>query len=139
MNELLPVSTNLQATLLVGAILVIDDDWGIREALTDLLGEITNRLVYTARNGREGVELMRQKHHLICLILLDMNMPLMNGEQTYAKLQEIAPKTKVIVSTSLSQTEVFQRFAPHPSPPILHKPYHVDVLSTMVRLALGMM
>jgi DNA-binding NarL/FixJ family response regulator len=38
-----------------------------------------------------------------------MNMPVMNGEQTYRKLQQIAPQVKVIISSSLSQAEVNQR------------------------------
>jgi two-component system, cell cycle sensor histidine kinase and response regulator CckA len=134
---LLSARTDLQTTLLVGAILIIDDDLGIREALTDILKFTTNRMVFTAANGSEGVEIVRDQRPNISLIILDMNMPLMNGEQTYAKLQQIAPEVKVIVSSSLSHAEVARRFAPHPLPPMLQKPYQVDILSSMVSLILG--
>jgi hypothetical protein len=39
-----------------------------------------------------------------------MNMPVLNGEQTYKKLQGIAPEVKVIISSSLSQAEAKLRF-----------------------------
>ncbi|MBE2198891.1 MAG: response regulator [Anaerolinea sp.] len=58
--------------------------------------------VYTAANGHLGVQLFQQEWPSIRLILLDINMPVMNGEQTYKKLQQIAPDVKVIVSSSLS-------------------------------------
>ncbi len=127
---------DLKTCALVDSILVIDDDIGIREALTEILGWLVNGSIFTATNGHEGLAIVQEQRQHIRLVMLDINMPLMNGEQTYAKLQKIAPEVKVIISTGLSHAEVVRRFAPHPLPPLLHKPYQIDLLSSMVRLAL---
>lgn len=125
-------------SLAVGAILVIDDDIAIREALMDILVFLTELPVYTAANGQEGVQIFQQQPQRISLVLLDMNMPVMNGEQTYEKLQQIAPQVKVIVSSSLSQAEARLRFGERELPTFLQKPYDIDTLFHVVQTELTM-
>ena len=59
-------------------ILVIDDDPAICQSLKDVL-EINGYHVTTARDGQEGVELLKKGQVMPCLILLDLMMPGMNG------------------------------------------------------------
>jgi CheY-like chemotaxis protein len=122
---------------MTGAILVVDDNSYVREALIDILVSI-GAAVFTAADGQEGLEILQQQRQYITLVLLDMNMPVMNGEQTYEKLQEIAPDVKVIVSTSLSQAEVQSRFKHRKLPPLLQKPFKVDTLLNVVHTELAM-
>ena len=58
-------------------VLVIDDDDQIRVSLQDII-ESENFPVVTARNGQEGLELLK-KDPKPSLIFLDMMMPVMNG------------------------------------------------------------
>lgn len=116
------------------AILVIDDNIVIREALTDILGSLLDIPVYTAANGHEGLQIYQQQN--IALVLLDMNMPVMNGEQTYEKLQQIAPQVKVIVSSSLSEAEASDRFGERKLPTFLRKPYDTESLLAVVQTEL---
>ena len=118
-------------SLLPGAILVIDDDATIREMLTDILSLLTEAAVYTAANGHEGLKILQQRQS-IALILLDMNMPLMNGEETYERVQQIAPEIPVIVSSSLSPGEARFRFGQQAFPTYLQKPYNVSMLLDVV-------
>jgi CheY-like chemotaxis protein len=68
-------------------VLVVDDDPSIREALSDLLGDEGYR-VTTAPNGAEALNLLRAPGELRpCVILLDLMMPVMNGQQFYAEQQ----------------------------------------------------
>ena len=120
-----------------GAILIIDDNFAIREALSDILSQFhTETPVYTAANGFEGVQIIQQQQQRIALVLLDMNMPLMNGEQTYEKLQQIAPQVKVIVSSSLNPAEARLRFGKQELPTYLQKPYDINVLFNAVQAEL---
>jgi DNA-binding NtrC family response regulator len=120
------------------AILVIDDDFDIREALTDIFGFLLPEMsVRTAANGHEGVQLFQKDWQSISLIMLDMNMPVMNGEQTYEKLQQIAPDVRVIVSSSLSEAEARLRFKEQALPTFLRKPYSTDTLLHVVKTALA--
>jgi CheY-like chemotaxis protein len=58
-------------------ILVIEDDLNIREALKEAL-IFEGYQVYTAANGKEGLELVKGIPRP-CLILLDLMMPVMDG------------------------------------------------------------
>lgn len=111
-----------------GAILVIDDERLMREALIDILGALTEMEVYTASNGREGLQIFQQLRQSITLVLLDLDMPVMNGEETYARLRQIAPQVKVIVSSSHSPAEARLRFGEHELPAFLQKPYDTSTL-----------
>ena len=117
------------------AILIVDDDSTIRKALADVLS-ITTAVIYTAANGQEGIEIFQQQRH-ISLVLLDMNMPVLNGEQTYEKLQEIAPEVKVIISSSLSQAEARLRFNQRELLTYLQKPYDINTLLHTVHTKLA--
>jgi CheY-like chemotaxis protein len=125
-----------QIVTAAGAILVIDDNRDIRLALADILSLFLGMPVHTAANGHEGVQVFQQQQS-IGLILLDMNMPVMNGEQTYEKLQQIAPEVRVIISSSLSQAEVNQRLGNQASPAFLQKPYDPDDLISLVQAELA--
>jgi len=114
----------------VGAILVIDDEQSIRDVLTDIFRFLTEATVYTAANGHEGLQILSQQS--INLVFLDMNMPLMTGEETYHRLRQIAPEVRVIVSSSLSQAEAKERFGEQKLPPFLQKPYDINKLLNVV-------
>jgi two-component system cell cycle sensor histidine kinase/response regulator CckA len=121
------------------AILIIDDSFAVRQALSDIFSHFqADIIVYTAANGHEGVQIIQQHQMRIVLVLLDMNMPVMNGEQTYEKLQQIAPQTRVIVSSSLSQDEARLRFGERELPTYLQKPYNVTTLFNAVQTELAM-
>jgi CheY-like chemotaxis protein len=60
------------------AILIVDDDDDIRASLLQLL-QAEGYVALAAANGEEALELLRQPGHQICLVLLDLMMPVMNG------------------------------------------------------------
>lgn len=118
------------------AVLVIDDNSSMREAVTEILSLLPDVTIHTAANGQEGLQIFQQEQN-ITLVLLDMNMPVMNGPQTYERLQEIAPQVKVIVSTSTSQAEALLCFEGRKSPAFLQKPYNADTLLHVVERELA--
>jgi CheY-like chemotaxis protein len=66
------------------AVLVVDDDLDIREALTDIL-EDGGFSVMSAANGREALTLLRSLDTPPAVILLDLMMPILDG---YGFLEE---------------------------------------------------
>lgn len=114
-----------------GSILVIDDNFAIREALLTILLLLPGITVWSAASGREGLQIVQQQH--VDLVVLDLNMPEMTGEQTYFNLQQIAPEVNVIISSSLGQHEAQLRFGERALPPYLQKPYAVDALLSIVQ------
>jgi CheY-like chemotaxis protein len=60
-------------------LLLVEDEDDIRESLTLLL-ELRGYKVDSAANGREALSVIR-KNSLPCMVILDLNMPLMDGWQ----------------------------------------------------------
>lgn len=115
------------------AILIIDDDAAVREALSDILSVFLEVIIFTAANGREGLQIFQEKRQHIILIILDIEMPVMNGPQTYEQLQQFVPQVNVLVSSSFSLEEARSRFGEGKLPTFLQKPYGVETLLTFVQ------
>jgi CheY-like chemotaxis protein len=81
-------------------ILVVDDDEDIRELLKDAL-EDKGYVVRVAENGREGLESLQRLDHP-CMVLLDLIMPVMTGNELYDAMQAdpVLAGIPVVVSTS---------------------------------------
>lgn len=60
------------------SVLVVEDDTATRQLLATCL-QMEGFSVQTATNGEEGLEQMRQRRP--CVVLLDLMMPVMSGEQ----------------------------------------------------------
>jgi CheY-like chemotaxis protein len=85
-------------------ILVVDDDAGIRDMLTQLL-EDEGYGVVTAADGQIALTQLRQGNSPPCLILLDLMMPVMNGVQFRSEQQQdswLASIPVVVISAHLS-------------------------------------
>jgi PAS domain S-box-containing protein len=81
-----------------GAILVVDDEESLREATCELLSALGYEAL-PAGNGQQGLELHAQFGASIQLVLLDLNMPVMNGEEMLKRLREVDPHVKVLLCT----------------------------------------
>ena len=95
-------------------LLVEDDDvdvMTVQRAIKDL--KITNQLVNTA-NGEEALEYLKDENNKKpCFILLDLNMPKMNGTEflKIVKADEVLKKIPVIVlTTSRAEQDIVESF-----------------------------
>ena len=68
-------------------ILVVEDDLAIRETMVELLREEGYPRVTAARHGKEALTWLENAEELPGLILLDLMMPVMDGETFMASLQ----------------------------------------------------
>ena len=82
-------------------ILLVDDEDTIREVGQDML-ETIGYQVMTAADGKEAVEIYKENHGNIDIILMDMVMPNMGGGKAYDHLKEIDPGINVILSSGYS-------------------------------------
>lgn len=103
-------------------ILVIEDE----ELLLDLLKEMLEAEGYrvlTAMDGNQAVELYRQEHERISLVLSDMGLPGMGGWEVLRQLRAINPTVKVILSSGFMDTQVRQDMIQSGAKDFLQKPY----------------
>lgn len=107
-----------------GAILVIDDEEPVREAVEDILN-IEGIPVLTAENGAAGLSLYDQHGGEIELVLLDLSMPGMSGQETLSELRRIDPDVRVLLTSGYSEEDVWQRFGDRRAVGFLQKPYSI--------------
>jgi CheY-like chemotaxis protein len=75
-------------------VLVVDDDDGVRRFLSLALGKGLGFVTWQAAHGREALALYREHHPAIDMVLLDVRMPVLDGAETLAALQELNPRVR---------------------------------------------
>ena len=130
------IITPLPTPVANGVVLVIDDEHHVREAAADMLG-LAGVEVISAEDGPTGIRYYEQHHDQVALVILDMVMPRMNGEQTFAQLKLINRDVKVILSTGYGDLDAKERFVNHGILGFLQKPYDAQQLLEMVQMALA--
>ncbi len=112
-------------------VLIVDDEFGIVEALTDVLGD-EGLAVSTARNGRDALKRVTEAKP--DLVICDYMMPLMDGIELIDQLKKLGSTAPVVLMTAVrldqlpSELEVAA---------ILHKPFSLDDLLELVRRLLA--
>ena len=119
-----------------GTVLVVDDEETVRHVATKLL-EHEGLRVLTARDGEEAVVLFGKHADEIAFVLLDLTMPVMDGEQAFHMLHGIRPDTPVLLSSGFSATEVVGRLNHFGLAGFVRKPYtRKTLLREVVRLGI---
>jgi two-component system, cell cycle sensor histidine kinase and response regulator CckA len=90
-------------------ILVIDDESSILEIIRFFL-ESLNYNVLTADNGREAIALYTENKDVIKAILLDNDLPVINGEKTFKIITSMSSDVKIIIMSGSSCDELKQKY-----------------------------
>jgi PAS domain S-box-containing protein len=117
------------------AILVVDDEPLVLEVAVEMLEMLGYRVV-PAGGGQAALELFQELHDELDLVILDMIMPGMSGEQTYELLKKIDPNVKVMLSSGYSMSGQAERIIDKGCRDFLQKPFNLSELSRKVRTAL---
>ncbi len=118
-----------------GTILVVDDEEIVRR-VTKMMLESLGFTVLMAQDGREALEVFRRRADEIALVVLDLTMPYLDGEETLRELLRIRPNVKTILSSGYNEQDLTDRFAGKGLSAFIQKPYRPDQLRKRVRQAL---
>jgi two-component system chemotaxis response regulator CheY len=99
---------NLGETMAIA--LVVDDSRAIRMILAKTLRELGYE-VREAANGREGMEVLEAEKNAITLVLVDWNMPEVNGMELLKQLRQKPELASVVVMMVTTETELSQMAA----------------------------
>jgi signal transduction histidine kinase/CheY-like chemotaxis protein len=119
-----------------GAVLVADDEPAVLEFVADVL-RTTGVEVLTARDGIECVDRFAERSGDIALVILDLTMPRLNGDETLRALRNIRTDVIVLLSSGYTEQEATSRFADEGLAGFLQKPYRARQLLARVRPLLG--
>jgi PAS domain S-box-containing protein len=113
-------------------ILVIDDETFILDVTKGLL-ESMGYQVMTAKSGEEAVDLFALRKDGINLIILDMIMPGLSGEETFERLKEIKPDVRTILASGYSLNGDAARIMEKGCRAFIQKPFALSDLSEKIR------
>ncbi len=82
-----------------GKILLVDDELHIRKFVGLILKQLGTPTILEASNGLEAIAIYERERP--DLVLLDVNMPQMDGIETLTKLKIVDPDCAVVMLTSL--------------------------------------
>jgi CheY-like chemotaxis protein len=114
-----------------GVVLVVDDQAVVRHFAQQAL-ERHGYSVLLAANGREAVEILQENAARIDLVLLDLGMPVMGGEETLRALRRVKPGVRVILSSGYDEREATRRFSGSSLSGFVQKPYSAARLISLV-------
>jgi CheY-like chemotaxis protein len=92
--------------------------------------------VLLAENGSAAIDALRRERNRIRLVVLDLSMPGMSGEDILPRLRELKPDVEVIVSSGYSQAEALRTFRDARVSGFIQKPYTVQELARQVKSVL---
>lgn len=105
-----------------GRVLVVDDEAGVRQILRSAL-ESAGFNVVVAENGREAVDLVHESGAELDLVVLDVTMPVMNGDRALRLIREVQPDLPVLLSSGYSEGVAHAELHEMPRTGFLQKPY----------------
>ena len=117
-------------------ILVVDDD-PLALNITRRLLHKSGYTVWTAAGGEEAIDTYKQHAAKIDIVLLDVVMPYVNGEEVYRELTRINPKIAILVVSGFT-AKTAERLLKVSGARFLSKPFNRQKLAIEVRAILDM-
>ncbi len=114
-------------------ILVVDDEPGVRDLISDALNLVGLSSI-TAAHGMEALSKLRDNQ--IDLMILDINMPTMDGYEVLERINQQGSKTPVIVLTARLDREDTKRAFQLGADDFVRKPFGIEELTLRVNAIL---
>ena len=114
----------------------MDDEYIVLQSAQRLL-ERKGYQVLTATNGTNAMDILKDNRDDIGVILLDLSMPGMDGEETLEKLMEIDPGAKVILFSGYAVTKEMEPLFEKGAVGHIQKPFDIKDLIAKLNEALN--
>jgi len=114
------------------SVLVVDDEMNLTLAMRRLLSAEGYR-TETANSGEEALHKAKESHYDI--VFLDVNMPGMNGLETFVKLGQAAPNSAVVMITGYGKTlkAVIEEARTLGVRAVIDKPFKINQITEAIR------
>jgi two-component system competent response regulator ComA len=115
-------------------IAIVDDHPAVSAGLNELIAMRCPDMmvIFTAENGSEALK--KLKSNKVDVMLLDMDMPVMNGEETVDAMRESYPAVKPIIYTGFYSPSMVMRFMRKNIPAVVSKTWPIDKISMAIRM-----
>jgi len=132
-----PEAEEAPATAAMGprTILVVDDEESVRMLAKRMLNKLGHE-VALACDGVEALDEFERGPEGIDLVVLDMTMPRMDGQETFRRLRAVNPEVRVVLSSGYNEQDATNRFAGKGLAGFIQKPYTLEELAAVVQQAM---
>jgi len=110
-----------------GTALIIDDESEVRNVSMIILERLGFEVI-PAANGKEALNLVKQRPDSLKLVLLDLTMPQMNGLDFFKELRRIQPSVSVLFCSGFHRSALPEELAEDSNIGFVQKPYSKDDL-----------
>jgi PAS domain S-box-containing protein len=120
-----------------GTVLVVEDEEGVREVAERILQDF-GFATLAAVDGREALDVMEREGDKVGVVLLDLSMPRMGGQETLRHLRQQRPHLPVIIMSGYTEEAVASQFSDNGPgmTAFLQKPFLAENLMEVLRPAL---
>ncbi len=116
-------------------ILIVDDNQTASRAGRDILERWGYR-VMTAENGTEAIDIYKEYHEQIHMLILDVILPDLSTDQVFKKLKKINPNVLVLLSSGYNINKQIKNLLKQGCVAFIQKPFQTHPLSSKVRSVL---
>ena len=113
-------------------ILIVDDEGLLRETMMNALTN-SGYFVLDAKHGIQAIEIYKENAGNIDLVITDLGMPYMDGEELFFELKNLNPDIHVIVSTGYLEKGSKEEMIAKGIKDVVLKPYRIKELLEAVR------
>ena len=113
-------------------ILLVEDEDGVRSVLNELLTGL-GFAVLQAANGAEAVDLARDRDGTIDLVITDMVMPVMSGQELARNLAELRPGVRILYMSAFASNIYSPDALANALSDYIAKPFDLDSFVDKVR------
>ncbi len=119
-----PVETGKKSAKFV---LIVDDEETVLTTTKQMLTEYGYQ-VLTAKDGHSSLAIFEKNADDISVVLLDLTMPKMGGEDTLAEMRKIRKNARIIIMSGYNEQEIANRFPGDGPNDLLEKPFGIASL-----------
>lgn len=115
-------------------ILIVDDEKQVRK-ITELMLTQFGFEVLSAADGHEALEVLDARSDEVGLVLMDLSMPKLSGEETFQRMRSSRPGVKVVFTSGYDESQI--KGSREGVMGFLKKPFELETLLSTVRRGLG--
>ncbi|MHB8520159.1 MAG: CHASE domain-containing protein [Limisphaerales bacterium] len=119
-----------------GTVMVVDDEEPVRAVAAHMMASFGFRVI-AASDGREALAKFQAPGEPIRLVLLDLTMPQMDGEETFLALRRLRQDLPIVLMSGYAEEDVAGRFAGKGLAGFLSKPFKPETLREKIHTALA--
>lgn len=112
-------------------ILLVDDEPFIIEVAKSMLEHMGLKVII-AENGRIALSTFKERHDEIAIVLLDLNIPELLGDEVFRELKKIDPNVKVILASGYNCQDVSQKLVGRGVAEFIQKPFNYITLKEKI-------